>query len=96
MLVCPTIVAGASTIGDSDTSDFAKDEGVRSKLSEEWLNAIHKHIHSYPQGKMEYLLETVKASHDAGVDIRLGPILQHLMWAGWCPEQVCTMNCSCG
>jgi imidazolonepropionase-like amidohydrolase len=72
VFVCPTIVAGASTIGDSDAAEFAKDERVRSKLSEEWDNALHKHIASYPQGKTEYLLETVKALHDAGVDILAG------------------------
>jgi len=72
VFVCPTIVAGASTIGDSDAAEFAKDERVCSKLSEEWINALHKHINSYPQGKTEYLLETVKALHDAGVDILAG------------------------
>ena len=72
VFVCPTIVAGASTIGDSDAAEFAKDERVRSKLSEEWLGALGKHIASYPQGKTEYLLETVKALHDAGVDILAG------------------------
>ncbi|APM39815.1 amidohydrolase family protein [Clostridium kluyveri] len=72
VFVCPTIVAGASTIGDSDAAEFAKDERVRSKLSEEWINALYKHINSYPQGKTEYLLETVKALHDAGVDILAG------------------------
>ncbi|AQS05869.1 amidohydrolase family protein [Clostridium beijerinckii] len=70
--VCPTIVAGASTIGDSDAPEFAKDERVRSKLSEEWLNALNKHIASWPQGKTEYLLASVKALFDAGVDILAG------------------------
>ncbi|UZQ50025.1 amidohydrolase family protein [Clostridium kluyveri] len=72
VFVCPTIVAGASTIGDSDAGEFAKDERVCSKLSEEWINALHEHINSYPQGKTEYLLETVKALHDDGVDILAG------------------------
>jgi imidazolonepropionase-like amidohydrolase len=72
VFVCPTICAGASVIGDSDASEFAKDDRVSSKLSEEWLNALYKNIGSYPQGKMEYLLETVKALHDAGVDILAG------------------------
>lgn len=72
VFVCPTIVAGASTIGDSDAPEFAKDERVRSKLSEEWLNALNKHIASWPQGKTEYLLNTVKALNDAGVDILAG------------------------
>lgn len=72
VFVCPTIAAGTSTIGDSDAPEFAKDERVSSKLSEEWLNALHNQIGSYPQGKTIYLLETVKALHDAGVDILAG------------------------
>ncbi|GIP10339.1 MAG: amidohydrolase family protein [Paenibacillus macerans] len=72
VFVCPTIVAGASTIGDSDAPEFATDERVRSKLSEKWHNALYKHIATYPEGKTEYLLETVKALHDAGVDILAG------------------------
>jgi imidazolonepropionase-like amidohydrolase len=72
VFVCPAIVAGASGIGDSNTVEFAKDERVYSKLSEEWLKAFHKHINSYPEGKIEYLLATVKALHDAGVDILAG------------------------
>jgi imidazolonepropionase-like amidohydrolase len=72
VFVCPTIVAGASTIGDSDAADFAKDERVTSKLSEEWVKAFYKHIATWPHGKTEYLLATVKALFDAGVDILAG------------------------
>jgi imidazolonepropionase-like amidohydrolase len=72
IFVCPTLVTGASTIGDSDAADFAKDERVRSRLSDAWLSALHKHISTYPQGKTEYLLETVNALHLAGVDILAG------------------------
>ena len=72
VFVCPTIVAGASTIGDSDASEFARDERIRARLSEEWLTALNKHIASWPQGKTEYLLATVKALFDAGVDILAG------------------------
>jgi imidazolonepropionase-like amidohydrolase len=72
VFVCPTIAAGASVIGDSDAPEFAKDKRVSSKLSEEWLNTLYNQIGSYPQGKTEYVLETVKALHDAGVDILAG------------------------
>lgn len=72
VFVCPTIVAGASTIGDSNSAEFSKDERVRSKLNEEWIDGLNKHIATYPQGKTQYLLETVKALHDAGVDILAG------------------------
>jgi imidazolonepropionase-like amidohydrolase len=72
VFVCPTIVAGASTIGDSDAAEFVKDGRVCSRLSDDWVGALHKHISTYPQGKTEYLLETVKALHDAGVAILAG------------------------
>jgi imidazolonepropionase-like amidohydrolase len=72
VFVCPTIVAGASTIGDSDAAEFVKDERVCSRLSAEWVAALHKHIATYPQGRTETLLEAVKALHDAGVDILAG------------------------
>ncbi|MDP4208143.1 MAG: amidohydrolase family protein [Bacteroidota bacterium] len=70
--VCPTIIAGASIIGDSDASDFVKDPRVSSKLNQDWIDSLSKHIATYPQGKTEYLLKTVKALHDAGVDILAG------------------------
>ena len=70
--VCPTIAAGASTIGDSDASEFAKDPRVSSKLSQDWIASLDKHIATCPQGKTEYLLKAVKALHDAGVDILAG------------------------
>ena len=70
--VCPTLVAGASTIGDSDASEFVKDPRVSSKLSPDWIDSLNKHIATYPQGKTEYLLKAVKALHDAGVDILAG------------------------
>ncbi|AFM41501.1 amidohydrolase, imidazolonepropionase [Desulfosporosinus acidiphilus SJ4] len=72
VFVCPTIVAGASTIGDSDTERFGNDIRVSSKLTDEWKIALNKHIASWPQGKTEDLLATVKALHDAGVDILAG------------------------
>lgn len=72
VFICPTIVAGSSTIGDSDIAEFAKDQRVSSKLPEEWISALHSQISTYPQGNTEYVLETVKAFHDAGVDILAG------------------------
>ena len=72
VFVCPTIAAGASTIGDSDAFKLAKDQRVSSKLSEEWLNALSKQIATYSQGRTEYVLETVKTLFDFGVDILAG------------------------
>lgn len=72
VFVCPTIVAGASTIGDRDAAEFGKDERVSSRLTPEWQEALKKHIATYPQGKTEDMLATVKALHDAGVDLLAG------------------------
>ena len=72
VFVCPTIAAGASTIGDSDAFKLAKDERVSSKLSQEWLNALNTQIATYPQGRTEYVLETIKVLFDSGVDILAG------------------------
>lgn len=72
VFVCPTIAAGASTIGDSDAAKFGKDERVSSKLSPEWREALNKHIATYPQGSTEDILATVKALHDVGVDLLAG------------------------
>lgn len=72
VFVCPTIAAGASTIGDSDAATFVKDERVSSKLNADWIDALNKHIASYPQGRTENLLRAVKALRDAGVDILAG------------------------
>jgi imidazolonepropionase-like amidohydrolase len=70
--MCPTVVAGASTIGDSDAGEFAKDERVRARLTDEWYAAMSRHIATCHRGKTQYLLEAVKALHDAGVDIVAG------------------------
>jgi imidazolonepropionase-like amidohydrolase len=70
--VCPTIVAGASTIGDSDVSDFAKDIRVASKLPKEWQDTLNRQIATFPQGSTNHLLVTVKALHDAGVELLAG------------------------
>lgn len=72
VFVCPTIVAGASTIGDSDTERFGNDVRVSSKLTDEWKVALNKHIASWPQGKTADMLTTLKTLHDAGVDILAG------------------------
>lgn len=72
VFVCPTLSAGSSTIGDSDASEFVKDKRVSSKLPQEWIDSLNKQINTYPKGKTQYILETVKALHDEGVDILAG------------------------
>lgn len=70
--VCPTIVAGASTVNDSDAVEFGKDSRVSGKLDGDWQKAFGNFINTYPQGSMQNLLDSVKALHDAGVDILVG------------------------
>jgi imidazolonepropionase-like amidohydrolase len=72
VFVCPTIVAGASTIGDSDAADFARDTRVALRLPNEWQDTLHRQIATFPQGNINHLLATVKALHDAGVEILAG------------------------
>lgn len=72
VFICPTIAAGASTIGDSDAAEFVKDPRVASKLSPEWISCLNKHIGSYPAGSTENLLCATKALYDAGVDLLAG------------------------
>lgn len=72
VFVCPTIVAGLSTIGDSDAKNFGKDERVRTRLSADWAETLNNQIASYPEGKKEDVLAAVKALYDAGVDILAG------------------------
>ena len=70
--VCPTVVAGASTINDSDAVSFGQDPRVSSKLTPEWQQAFGNLINTYPHGTMQQLLDGVKALHEAGVDILVG------------------------
>lgn len=72
VFVCPTIAAGASIIGDSDAEEFGHDERVSSRLSPEWQEALKHNIATYTEGKIDDLLATVKALHDAGVDLLAG------------------------
>jgi imidazolonepropionase-like amidohydrolase len=65
------VVLDASMMGISG-AEFAADPRVSSKLSPEWLATLQSSFDKYPQGKLEDVLASVKALHDAGVDILVG------------------------
>ncbi len=69
--VAPCIVLNASMMGISAQS-FSHDPRVSSKLTPAWLATLRGHYGKYPQGSLEDVLTTVKALHDAGVDILAG------------------------
>lgn len=71
--VTPTLGAAASVMGRPDGAELGTDPRVRSRLSEEWLDALcNGSINTYPQGSMADVLDTVAALHAAGVDILAG------------------------
>lgn len=69
--VVACVVLNASMMGITGT-DFAADPRVHSKLSPEWLATIQASFNRYPQGKLSDVLASVKALHDAGVDVIVG------------------------
>lgn len=64
-------VLNASMMGLTG-ADFAADPRVHSKLSPEWLATIRGSFDRYPQGRLGDVLASIKALHDAGVDLIVG------------------------
>ena len=69
--VIPCVVLNASMMGISGT-DFAQDPRVRAKLGPEWLATLESSYDRFPQGSLDDVLASVRALHDAGVDILTG------------------------
>lgn len=69
--VVACVVLNASMMGISG-AEFAADPRVHSKLNAEWLTTIQASFDRYPQGKLADVLASVKALHDAGVDVIVG------------------------
>lgn len=69
--VVACVVLNASMMG-LNGGDFATDPRVHSKLSPEWLATIQGSFDRYPQGRLDDVLASVKALHDAGVDVLVG------------------------
>ncbi|MFD6279128.1 amidohydrolase family protein [Streptomyces sp. NPDC060209] len=69
--VAPCVVLNASMTGITG-SDLADDPRVGSRLDPAWNETLRSSYNRYPQGKLEDVLASVKALHDAGVDLLAG------------------------
>jgi imidazolonepropionase-like amidohydrolase len=69
--VTPTLVTLSSAFGNS-AAELAADKRVSSRLSKKWLTSLSRSMNVYPQGKLRDAFVSVKALHDAGVDILSG------------------------
>ncbi|HEV7974866.1 amidohydrolase family protein [Amycolatopsis sp.] len=71
MFVVPCVVLNASMMGITGSA-LAEDLRVGSRLDAAWTETLHSSYNRYPQGKLEDVLASVKALHDAGVDLLVG------------------------
>ena len=69
--VVPCVVLNASMMGITG-AELAADPRVSSRLDEPWLETLRSSFNHYPQGDIDDVLSSVKALHDAGVDILVG------------------------
>ncbi|MFE7506174.1 amidohydrolase family protein [Promicromonospora sp. NPDC057488] len=69
--VVPCVVLNASMMGIPAT-ELAADPRVSSRLDEAWTATLRSSYDRYPQGSLEDVLASVKALHDAGVDLLVG------------------------
>lgn len=71
VFVVPCVVLDASMMGIT-ASALADDPRVSARLGEAWTNLLRGSYDRYPQGRLENVLSSVKALHDAGVDLLVG------------------------
>ena len=69
--VTPCLVLNSSILGKS-AAHLADHEHVRHKLSEAWRQTLCSCFNTYPQGNFDDVLATVRALHEANVDILVG------------------------
>lgn len=69
--VTACVVLNASMIGVTGT-ELADDPRVASRLDAAWDTTLRSSFGHYPQGNLDDVLASVKALHDAGVDILVG------------------------
>ncbi|MFE6668700.1 amidohydrolase family protein [Streptomyces sp. NPDC057697] len=69
--VIPCVVLNASMMGITGSS-LAEDPRVGSRLDGPWTNTLTSSYNRYPQGRLDDVLASVKALHDAGVDLMAG------------------------
>jgi imidazolonepropionase-like amidohydrolase len=69
--VVPCVVLNASMMGITGAA-LAQDPRVSSRLDEAWLTTLHSSFNRFSQGKLDEVLDSVRALHAAGVDIIAG------------------------
>lgn len=69
--VVPCVVLNASMMGIPATG-LAADPRVASRLDDAWLATLRSSYDRYPQGRLDDVLASVRALHDAGVDLLVG------------------------
>lgn len=71
VFVVPCVVLDASMMGITGSA-LADDPRVSTRLGDAWTDLLRGSYNRYPQGSLEDVLKTVKALHDAGVDLLVG------------------------
>lgn len=71
VFVVPCVVLNASMMGITGQA-LADDPRVSARLDSAWNQTLRSSFNRYPQGKLEDVLNSVKALHDAGVDLLVG------------------------
>ena len=71
VFVVPCVVLNSSITGTTG-GDFATDTRVSSRLDPQWLTTLRSSFDHYPAGRIDDVLTTVRALHDAGVPILVG------------------------
>ncbi|MEW2065458.1 amidohydrolase family protein [Streptomyces sp. NPDC007346] len=69
--VVPCVVLNASMMGITGAA-LADDPRVASRLDQDWTATLRSSFNHYPQGRLDHVLGSVKALHDAGVDVLCG------------------------
>lgn len=69
--VVPCVVLDASMMGITGAA-LADDPRVASRLPGDWMTTLRSSFGHFPQGSIHDVLASVKALHDAGVDLLVG------------------------
>jgi imidazolonepropionase-like amidohydrolase len=71
VFVVPCLVLNASMMGITGSA-LADDPRVNARLDEAWTDLLRGSYDRYPLGNLQNVLNSVKALHDAGVDLLVG------------------------
>ncbi len=71
IFVIPTLVTLSRAFKNSAV-ELARDRRVSSKLSSQWVESLSRSMNAYPEGTMRDAFATIRALHEAGVDLLAG------------------------